>query len=65
MLSVTDKYYILPNEEEDRYNFFTASLDLELAKGFSTGLSFKNGHDAPKFQGVNVLALTFGVKVGG
>lgn len=65
LLSITDKYYILPSEERDRFNFFTASLDLELAKGFSTGLSFKNGHDAPKFEGVNTLALTFGVKIGG
>ena len=65
LLSVTDKYYMLPNEERDEFNFFTASLDLELAKGLGVGLSFKNGHDAPKFEGVNTLALTFGVKIGG
>jgi hypothetical protein len=65
LLSLSDKVYILPNEERRRHNFFTASLDFELAKGFSVGIAFKNGHDAPKFEGVNTLALTFGVKIGG
>lgn len=65
LLSLTDKIYLLPNEERDRLNFFTASIDFEVAKGFTAGLTFNNGYDAPKFEGVNNLALTFGFKVGG
>ena len=65
LLSANDKVYFQPNEERDRLNYFTAALDFEIGTGFTTGLSFKNGYDAPKFKGINTLALTFGVTFGG
>jgi len=65
LLSLNDKMYLRPQEERERLNYFTAALDFEIGNGFTTGLAFKNGHDAPKFKGINTLALTFGVTFGG
>jgi len=65
LLSANHKIYFQPNEERDRLNYFSAALDFEIGTGFTTGLAFKNGYDAPKFKGVNTLALTFGITFGG
>lgn len=64
LLSANHKIYFRPYEDRDRLNYFTAALDFEIGTGFTTGLLFKNGYDAPKFKGVNTLALTFGVTFG-
>ena len=45
-------------------NYLTASLDFQIARGFSVGYAFKRGEDAPTFLGVNRMALTIGIGFG-
>ncbi len=61
LLAVTDRWYSLAGYERDSGNFFTASLDFQIAKGFTFGYIFTRGRDAPAFKGVNQMALTVGV----
>ena len=61
LLAVTDRWYSLSGYGRDNANFFTVSLDFQIAKGFTFGYMFKRGRDAPAFKGVNQMALTVGV----
>ena len=61
LLSVTDRWYSLSGYSRDHANYFTGSLDVQLAKGFTFGYSYKQGQDAPTFKGVNRMALTVGI----
>jgi hypothetical protein len=64
LLSVTDRWYWLSGYSRDDANYFSASLDFQVAKGFTFGYSYKRGRDAPAFRGVNRMALTIGVGFG-
>jgi hypothetical protein len=63
-LAITDRWYALSGYQRDDANYFAASLDFQIAKGFSFGYAYKRGHDAPAFKGVNRMALTVGIGFG-
>jgi hypothetical protein len=65
LLSVTDRWLALSGYERDTANSLNASLDLQIAKGFTFGFAYRKGHDAPAFRGVNRMALTLGIGFGG
>ena len=62
-ISLSDTGYYLPNEDEEHKNLLAAAIDFEVADGFSVGLSYKHGAEAPKFEGTHSLALTIGIKI--
>ena len=61
VLSMTDSAYWLPGEANKRHNLFDSSLDLTITKGFSVGVQFKSGKEAPKFAGQRTVGLTLGL----
>jgi hypothetical protein len=61
LLAVTERWYLLSGYEREDANYFTASLDFQIAKGLTFGYAFRRGHDAPAFRGVNRMALTLGL----
>lgn len=65
LLAITDRWLSLSGYERDSANSFNASLDLQIAKGFTFGFAYRRGHDAPAFTGVNRMALTLGIGFGG
>ena len=64
LLSFTDRWSSLSGYAMDHANYLTASLDFQIARGFSVGYAFKRGEDAPTFLGVNRMALTIGIGFG-
>jgi len=64
LLSVTDRWYSLSGYTRDDANYFTASMDFKVAKGFSVGYAYNRGNDAPAFKGVNRMAITAGLGFG-
>jgi hypothetical protein len=65
LLALTDRWYALSGYDRDNANYFTVSVDLMVAKGFTFGYAYKRGYDAPVFKGVNRMALTVGLGFGG
>jgi hypothetical protein len=65
LLALTDRWYSLSGYTRNDANYFTASLDFLIAKGFTFGYAYKRGRDVPVFKGVNRMALTVGLGFGG
>lgn len=63
-LVISDKGWLLPREDADRHNLFSATLVFPVADKVSVGLAFKHGKDAPELKKTHDYGLTVGVQLG-
>lgn len=62
VITLSDLFYYLPQEEDNRHNLFSAAFDVEVAEGVTFGLEFKHGKEAPEFKRSHSLGLALGIK---
>jgi hypothetical protein len=60
--SMTDKFYYLPLEDKEVRNFLSAGVHFLLNKNASIDVTYDIGRDAPKFEKVEVLAISLGLR---